>query len=161
MSIEKIAYTSHEIIAPFIKSTRYYNQKTKAVKLAADLIISRWDGKLENAQCEDKWELRNIFLSVKGIGNETADSIVLYVFDKLIFVIDAYTKRIFSRLDILRESDSYKTYQDFFMQNLKEDVELYKDFHAQIVYLGHLFCRPKPLCENCPLSKEKICSFKK
>ncbi|MCK4417934.1 MAG: endonuclease III domain-containing protein, partial [Candidatus Latescibacteria bacterium] len=83
---------------------------------------------------------------------ETADSILLYAFQKPIFVVDAYTRRIFSRHKFISEKASYSEIQQFFMTNLPQDVGLFNEFHALIVHLGKDFCQRKPRCEQCPLN---------
>lgn len=101
---------------------------------------------------EDPWVLRERLLAVDGIGRETADSIVLYAAGLPLFVVDAYTRRIFSRLAFLRGDEPYDEIQRFFMRRLPRDAALYNDYHAQIVLLGKDVCRTRPLCERCPLT---------
>ena len=101
----------------------------------------------------DTFVLRTELLALYRVGPETADSILLYALDKPVFVIDAYTKRIFSRHGCLNETASYEAFQNFFTDNLPCDRDLFNDFHAQIVHLGHRFCRPVPDCDACPLSE--------
>ena len=97
-------------------------------------------------------DLRKEILSVKGIGPETADSILLYAGGLPVFVVDAYTKRIFSRQKLLSEESDYHTVQKIFTENLKKDVQLYNEYHALIVRLGKDFCKKtKPKCEICPI----------
>lgn len=96
-------------------------------------------------------------MAIKGIGHETADSILLYAFDRPIFVVDAYTKRILSRMGWIDEKDSYGEVQDFFAQNLDEDVDQFNDFHAQFVALGKDYCKTKPICDECPLYLSELC----
>ena len=102
--------------------------------------------------------MRNDLLAVHGIGPETADDILLYALDKPVFVIDAYTRRILSRHGILTIQHDYDDYQKLCMKHLPPDVALYNDFHAQLVHAGNLYCKPKPLCEECPLREKR--SFK-
>ncbi|MCK9431057.1 MAG: endonuclease III domain-containing protein, partial [Candidatus Omnitrophica bacterium] len=86
------------------------------------------------------------------IGPETADSILLYALHKPVFVIDAYTKRIFSRHRLLAEDVTYGQAQDIFMRNLKNDKKLFNEYHALLVKLGKDYCRKQnPKCEGCPL----------
>ena len=92
-------------------------------------------------------ELRARLLEVKGIGKETADSIILYAFEKPIFVIDAYTKRIFERLGY--RAKEYDEWQKLFMDNLPKDTALFKEYHALIVELGKRNCRKKQECAGC------------
>ncbi len=96
--------------------------------------------------------MRKDLLSIYGIGPETADSILLYAFEKPIFVVDAYTKRVFSRHGFFEENRSYHDVQTFFMRHLPNDVGLFNEFHALIVRTGKYFCRRTPLCEKCPLN---------
>jgi endonuclease-3 related protein len=102
---------------------------------------------------EDARSLRAKLLSVPGIGRETADSIVLYAAGLPLFVVDAYTRRIFSRLGYLRGDEKYDAVQSFFMERLPKDVALYNDYHAQIVLLGKNTCRKRPRCAACPLER--------
>ena len=159
-SLEAINIASVYEIAPLIHSTIYFNRKAEKLKNFAAFIAENFSGNLAQMFKVKLFDLRNKLLSVKGIGPETADSILLYAGDLSIFVIDAYTKRIFSRLGYLSENKSYVEFQDFFMNNLTKDVQLFNDFHAQIVMLGKNFCRKsKPDCKNCPLFDLIPCPF--
>ena len=89
-------------------------------------------------------------LDVKGIGPETADSILLYAFEKPYFVVDAYTKRIFSRIGF--KFKDYDELQKIFMDGLDSDVKLFNEYHALLVELAKQHCRVKPECKGCPLS---------
>ncbi len=95
--------------------------------------------------------LRRKLLAVSGIGPETADSIVLYAAGHPVFVVDAYTRRVFARLGMLRGRESYAEVQRFFEDRLPRDAALYNDYHAQIVRLGKDVCRARPRCAECPL----------
>ncbi|OYT39183.1 MAG: endonuclease, partial [Candidatus Altiarchaeales archaeon ex4484_43] len=86
-----------------------------------------------------------------GIGQETADSIILYAANKPTFVVDAYTKRIMSRLGLVNENTTYSDLKKFFELQLPEDLEIYKEFHALLVELGKNYCKTKPLCDKCPI----------
>jgi endonuclease-3 related protein len=88
---------------------------------------------------------------VSGIGRETADSIALYAAGRPLFVVDAYTRRIFSRLGLIAGDEPYDALQAFVMSRLEPNVPLYNDFHAQIVRLGKEVCRSRPDCARCPL----------
>lgn len=107
-------------------------------------------------------ELRSELLSLDGVGPETADSILLYAAGKLIFPIDAYTKRVYERLGVAR--GDYSELQGFFHSNLPKDIEIYKEMHALLVELAKNYCsKNKPLCLQCPLgdacaSKQKFIS---
>ncbi len=156
-TIEQIHNANKEEIAPLIRSTLYYNQKAKKLKSFAEFLFSRYNGDLYRMFRAEIAELRMQLLEINGIGEETADSILLYAGNKCVFVIDAYTKRIFSRIGLFKPDWSYAKFQQFFMDNTVHDTELYKDYHAQNVYLGKHFCKRKPLCNNCELNK--VCNY--
>jgi len=124
-------------LAELIKPSGYYNQKAKKLR-----ILASFNGKVT----------RNNLLSLWGIGRETADSILLYAYNKPYFVIDAYTRRIFSRLGLVQKDSSYEELRHFFERNIPRDTAIYKEYHALIVELGKRFCRKKPLCNECPIS---------
>jgi endonuclease-3 related protein len=92
---------------------------------------------------------------VEGIGPETADSIALYAAGHPVFVVDAYTRRVFGRLGMLRGGESYDEVQRFFHRRLPADAALFNDYHAQVVRLAKEHCRARPLCVACPL--EEVC----
>lgn len=98
-------------------------------------------------------EARKALLQVKGIGPETADSILLYAFSKPVFVVDAYTRRILSRLsgDERFRTMPYDRLRLWIETRIPQDVALYKDFHAQFVIHAQTLCRPHPRCPDCPL----------
>jgi endonuclease-3 related protein len=97
--------------------------------------------------------LREGLLSIRGVGSETADSILLYAVGRPIFVIDSYTHRILNRHGLADDQASYHELQELFMDNLAEDTGLFNEFHALIVGIGKQYCRRKPLCGKCPLEK--------
>ena len=136
-------------LAQLIHPTGYYN--AKAVKLQA---LVRW----LRASCGDNLNtlfametdfLRRQLLDVHGIGPETADSILLYAGKKPVFVIDAYTRRIFSRLDLKPDNDTYNDWQIFFTGNLPQNTKLFNEYHALLVRHGKEACRKQPICDNC------------
>jgi endonuclease-3 related protein len=143
-------------IAPLIRSSGYYNVKARRVKAFVDFLGREYGGRAERMAGEDPWALRGRLLTVRGIGRETADSIVLYAAGLPLFVVDAYTRRVFGRLGLLRGDEAYDEVQDLFMKRLPPDVALYNDYHAQIVTLGRDVCRPRPRCGACPL--DGICT---
>jgi endonuclease III related protein len=140
-------------IAPLIKSTRFYNEKSKKIKNFMDFFFDEYDGSIQKMCQEEPSHLRQKLLKVKGLGEETVDSILLYACNKPVFVVDAYTKRIFSRYGFIKETASYGDIQRFFMENLPNDISLYNDYHAQIVHLGKNICKTQPQCNICPIRK--------
>ncbi len=152
ININKISKIRQEKLAELIRSSGYHNQKSERLKIFCNHLINNYNGKISRFFEKDIIELREELLSIKGIGPETADSIVLYAAQKPIFVIDAYTKRIFSRIDICEKDIKYNELQDLFHSELKRDVELFNEYHALIVELGKNVCKTKPLCNKCPLN---------
>jgi len=141
------------VLAKRIRPAGYYNVKSRRLKYFLGFLFREYHGSLSRMFAGDGPILREKLLGVNGIGPETADSILLYAGEKPFFVVDAYTKRIFSRHGFVGESDDYGAVQEFFMSRLPRKVRLFNDYHAQIVNLGKFFCkRTKPLCESCPLA---------
>ena len=152
---EALADSDVRQIEKAIRSSGYFRQKAGRIKGFAKYLVENYDGDLDSFFSKRLAGLREELLSLNGIGPETADSILLYAGEKPVFVVDAYTKRIFGRLGLVGEDAGYEEVQRFFEKGLPEDVELYKDFHAQIVELGKRFCKKgTPLCRECPLRKE-------
>ena len=151
LSSRKILNSSNKQLSFLIKPSGYFNQKARTLKTFCRFLIYNYNGSCSRMSKVDTTELRNKLLSVKGIGPETADSILLYACNKPVFVIDVYTKRIFSRHGFFKENIRYDRAQFFFETNLKRDIGLYNDYHAQIVETGKNYCRKKPRCEACPL----------
>jgi endonuclease-3 related protein len=138
-------------LADLIRPAGYYNIKTRRLKSFIRFLYNEYGGKLDNMFAEDLWRLRARLLTVKGIGEETADSILLYAGRKPIFVVDAYTRRVLQRHDIIRSDATYKEIQNLFMTHLPHSVALYNQYHALFVNTGKLFCTKNPRCDGCPL----------
>jgi endonuclease III related protein len=138
-------------LAPLIRSSGYYRIKADRLKAFIDFLYEEFDGNLQKMRKRKLEELRERLLGVKGIGPETADSILLYGLKKSIFVVDAYTKRILSRHGIISEKASYEEVQKLFMSYLPHDERLFNEYHALIVHLGKWVCKKTPRCDICPL----------
>jgi endonuclease-3 related protein len=151
LSFKDIGDINEKDLAILIKPSGYFNQKAKKLKAFINFAVDQYGGSLSKMMREDPGVLRKKLLGVFGIGKETADSILLYAFDKPVFVVDIYTYRILSRHRLIPEEFSYDYIQDFFTKTLPEDVYIYKEYHALLVCLGNKFCRSKPFCEQCPL----------
>ena len=140
-----------EELAPLIRSSGCYNVKARRLRAFLDFLGREFGGRVEAMRGEDPWTLRARLLAVPGIGRETADSIVLYGAGLPLFVIDAYTRRVFARLGLVRGDETYDALQRVFMDGLPARAELYNDYHAQVVILARDVCRPRPQCDLCPL----------
>lgn len=138
-------------LAKLIKPSGYFNIKAARLKSFIDYFTNHHKGSFNHLFAGRLQDIRNSLLSVKGIGPETADSILLYAGEIPIFVIDAYTKRIFYRLGLISKDADYDKVQSFFMSNLPRKAELFNEYHALIVMLGKHYCKPKPNCGLCPL----------
>jgi endonuclease-3 related protein len=137
-------------LAQCLRSVGYYNVKARRLKNFLTFLAHFQDSMARMAG-EPLATLRPDLLAIKGIGPETADSILLYALDKPTFVVDAYTFRILSRHRLISESCSYEELRQFFMDHLSQEVPLYQEYHALLVRLGKEFCRPQPRCPTCPL----------
>lgn len=141
-----------EVLAEYVRPSGYYNIKTRRLKNLLAMIRDRYDGNLDGLLADQTAMARANLLSVQGIGPETADSILLYAGGHLVFVIDAYTHRIFSRHGLVAEESDYDSIQEVFESRLPRDPALYNEFHALIVMTGKHFCKKTaPLCDRCPL----------
>ena len=157
IDIEKIDNIETKKLALLIRPSGYYNQKAKTIKNFSNFLFKNYDGNLNLFFKNNIGDLREELLSKHGIGPETADSIILYAAEKPTFVIDAYTKRIYSRIfNIKLDYDGLK---NIFENNLK-DKKIFNEYHALLVELGKNYCKNRnPLCGGCPVNK--ICTFNK
>jgi endonuclease-3 related protein len=139
-------------LAKYIRPAGYFNIKAKRLKHFLNYLFDNYGGSLNRMFKKRTDALRRELLSVNGIGPETADSILLYAGNHPMFVVDAYTKRVFSRHSIIQAEADYHDVQELFMKNLPHDVKMFNEYHALIVRIGKDFCRNrKPLCNRCPL----------
>ena len=153
MNPRGIAAADQRALAELIRPSGYYNQKAIRLQTVSHWFIERCGCNFAAVTDVPTPALRRELLALTGIGPETADSILLYAFDRPVFVIDAYTRRILSRMGIFTHKASYDDIQHFVQSNLNPDLDLYNDFHAQFVALGKEICRPKPNCNPCQIRK--------
>jgi len=141
-------------LAALIRPAGYFNVKAGRLKALCRFLTER--GVAERPQELSGQgglaELRRELLAVHGVGEETADSILLYALGQPSFVVDAYTRRAFARLGLLTGAESYREVQQHFEHHLPRELALYNEYHALIVRLGKDHCRPKPRCTDCPLN---------
>ncbi|MFC1950049.1 endonuclease III domain-containing protein [Chloroflexota bacterium] len=157
LSSQALRRLSQSEVAVLIHPCGYYNAKTLKLKSLAHWLGKHYDDNLNKLLIGDTDHLRQQLLSIHGIGQETADSIMLYAAHKPVFVIDAYTRRIINRIGLVLDSNSYIVYQTLFMDSLPADVRLFNEYHALLVCLAKDACRNRPLCQQCCLNS--VCHF--
>jgi len=155
MQKQKLMKSEDNSILKLIRSSGYYNQKTRTIRNFLEFAGKK---SLKKYFKKDVDWIRKSLLDIKGIGKETADSILLYAANKPIFVIDAYTKRIFNRLGF--KQNTYDELQNLFHSGLKKDTKTFNEYHALLVEFGKRICRKKPLCNQCFFKKQCL-YFKK
>ncbi len=140
-----------ERLAGLLRPSGYFNIKASRLRsfCAWYLDAGGWEALRER----DTHELRAALLAVHGIGPETADDMLLYAFERPVFVIDAYTRRLFSRQGLVAGDEGYEPLRRACERALGEDVALYNEFHALIVAHAKTHCRPRPDCATCPVRR--------
>ena len=151
LSVDRLRQLPEGELARLIYPSGYYNVKAGKIKAFVDWLGAHYDDNLDRLFALDVPALRQELLSVHGVGEETADSIILYAARKPIFVIDAYTRRIITRLGLVPSNNSYAAFQVFFMQRLPHDESMFNEYHALLVRHGKTACRKVPLCDSCCL----------
>ena len=162
LDISSILEIDINILKLLIRPSGFFNQKSERLKNISKYFYDRYESNLDIFFNKNTLELREELLELKGIGPETADSILLYAGDKPIFVVDSYTKRLCKRIPIKTER-TYDKIQEYFQKNFSNIYEedelpkIYNQMHAMIVELAKNYCRKKPRCKNCPI--KKYCNF--
>lgn len=151
LSPEKMHALKTSELAELIRPAGYYRIKAKRLKNFTDWLFAHYQGRLENLEALDTTRLRHELLHIKGIGPETADSVLLYAFERQVFVIDSYTARVAVRHSLIQADADYEQLQYLFESNLPADIRMFNEFHALLVRLGKQYCRPKARCTGCPL----------
>ncbi len=153
LSLQGLSSLPMSELAEEIRPAGYFNIKAKRLKNLIDFVVEGYQADLSGFLKDKTETLREGLLSVKGVGPETADSILLYAARRPVFVIDAYTHRILKRHGMTEEQVTYHELQALFMDHLPDDPEFFNEFHALIVKAGKEYCRKKPLCHLCPLQQ--------
>lgn len=153
MSLDKLYSLRQEQLAELIRPAGYYNIKAKRLAAFLKWLFEQHNGRLSEIESMKTETLRQELLQINGIGRETADSILLYAFERPVFVVDAYTYRIATRHQLIEPECDYEQLRSLFEDNLEDDVKLFNEFHALLVRTGKDFCRPKARCAGCPLEK--------
>ncbi len=151
LTLSALHAVSENRLALFIRSSGFFNVKARRLKNLVGFIHETYGGSLDRMFAQAGKTLRAQLLSVSGIGPETADSILLYAGAFPIFVVDAYTRRIFLRHRLIDTSDGYASVQSFFMRRLPHRAPLFNEYHALIVRTAKVYCKREPACEVCPL----------
>ena len=148
---------SREKLEELIRPSGFFRQKAERLQLFCDYLNTHYRGSLSAMLDQDLPQVRRELLQLKGIGPETADSILLYAGQRPSFVVDAYTMRLFSRLGVINGQENYEQVRELFMSDLACDVRLYNEYHALIVMHCKIICRKKPLCYDCSI--RDICPY--
>ncbi len=151
LSPEAIRTLPQDELARLVHATGYYNAKARKLKALAEYLGQRFEDDLDAMERVGHNTLRAELMGVHGIGEETADDILLYATGKPAFVVDAFTRRLFFRLGLAPEKGPYSTYQDLFTGHLPPDPEIFGEFHALIVTHAKNVCKKDPLCQGCCL----------
>ncbi len=152
-----MAEADPDALAEPIRPTGYFNVKARRLQALCRFLLDSAGGRIEALAGEDTADLRGQLLGIKGVGEETADSILLYGLGHPVFVVDAYTRRIFERLELLEPGLSYGRIQAAFEAALPRDPALFNEYHALVVSLGKDYCKPRPRCPQCPI--QEICPY--
>lgn len=152
LSPERLHASDASTLASLIRPAGYFNIKAGRLRNFTSFLFKDYGGSLDKLFRKDSKALREELLSINGVGPETADSIMLYAAGRPEFVIDAYTKRIFSRHGLTDRDAGYEEIKSVFMDNLPRDAALFNEYHALIVRTAKDYCKTKdPLCSGCPL----------
>jgi len=153
LTFEELYHLDLSQLAELIRPAGYYNIKAKRLKNFINWLFDSYAGNLMNLESIDTDKLRTELLAIKGIGCETADSILLYALNRPVFVVDAYTARVAVRHELIEPNADYEQLQELFQSNLPQDTRLFNEYHALLVRLGKEFCRPMAKCPACLLEK--------
>ena len=140
-----------EVLANLIRPSGYFNTKARKLKAFAHHLGNHHSDALDSFLAQEPAALRQELLSIYGIGEETADDIILYAARKPSFVIDAYTRRILLRLGIAPDRDQYGAFQSLFHENLYPDTDLFNEYHALLDRHAKETCQKSPRCSDCCL----------
>ncbi|MCE5193806.1 MAG: hypothetical protein ABFD13_02000 [Candidatus Cryosericum sp.] len=154
MTADGILALSPAQLEASIRPAGFYHVKAEYLRTLAVWIRQRAGGDLSSLADEQTALLRKELLALRGIGPETADSILLYAIGKPVFVVDAYTQRIGTRLGMLQQRPARDQVQQAFTRQLPQDARLFNEFHALLVHLAKDHCQARPLCLGCPLGAD-------
>ena len=154
LNVATLAQLSETEIGHLVRSSGFYTIKARRLKAFVDHVMEKHDGDLDAMLAQDPDTLRAELLSIHGIGQETADCILLYAAGKPRFVIDEYTRRIMGRLGLIPDPRApYPDLQAFFEDSLPADTQMLAEYHALLISLAKDVCRKRPHCPRCVLSQ--------
>lgn len=156
LSPRRILRCDRALLEEAIRPSGYFRQKAERLIAFCRYLMEQYGGDMGKMCNGHVMKVREELLRIKGIGPETADDILLYSCGYPIFVVDAYTKRIFSRHGLLDSGLTYQQVQEIFHREVPKDVHIYKEYHGLIVWVGKDFCKKKPKCSTCPLNRFPI-----
>lgn len=149
---ESILRLTNEELASLIRPSGYHNQKAKKIKNLSTWFKS-YGYSIEKVKEKQLEELRVELLNINGVGPETADDILVYALEKPSFIIDTYTRRLFSRIGF-EVPKTYEQFQGLIEEGIPKETKIYNEFHALIVIHAKESCRKKPICIGCPLASQ-------
>ncbi|RMD52422.1 MAG: endonuclease III domain-containing protein, partial [Nitrospirae bacterium] len=143
LNVDGLYHIPEQRLMELIRPSGFYKRKAETIRRFIELLVRKYDSSLSNTEDVDTKTLREALLSIKGIGEETADSILLYALNRPVFVVDAYTKRILERHNMIGEKANYREVQGIFMEALPINTALFNEYHALLVKIGKTLCRVK------------------
>ncbi len=155
VTLQSICSMPLELLEAKIRSSGFYRQKAARLKDLSCAILRNY-GSVESMAMHHQDEVSDFLKNIKGVGQETLDSILLYALGKPVFVVDKYTARIFQRTGLMDKPD-LRSIKNEVHSLLDKNTDALKNFHGMIVYLGKDYCRTKPLCGNCPVNN--LCAY--
>ncbi len=153
----RLAAAEPRVLQEAIRPSGYFRQKAERLRRLALFVLEH--GGVAGMRAVDGATMRQRLLAINGIGPETADSILLYALEYPVFVIDAYTRRLLSRLGWVDESIRYDALQALFHAGLRRDLARFQEFHALIVHHAKAHCRKVPGCAGCPVATALACEM--
>jgi endonuclease-3 related protein len=151
LSSEAIRIMPLSDLAQLVYPSGYYNAKARKLKALCDFLHDRFADDIDRMAQVPTSEIRAELLGVYGIGDETADDIILYALNHPMFVIDTYTRRLMHRLGMVDENVNYSAIQSMFMDNLVQNTKSFNEYHALIVRHSVVSCKKRPVCVGCPM----------
>jgi endonuclease-3 related protein len=155
LSYERLHRLPASRLAPLLRPSGSFRQKTRYLRHFLNHVQKHHQGSLARMLGGPTKALRDELLSLTGVGEETADSILLYAAGRPVFVIDAYTRRVLARHKLADSDAPYNELQSFIHRHLPGDAQLFNEYHALLVAVGKSYCHPaQPNCASCPLGVE-------